>query len=212
MKKGSIVIPILSEIAYAMQSSAFNAAYSMSKFALQAYVTALRQELDLVGVHVKGVYPGAIATKLSMNHTIDMTMHHIENNSTLFKNPLLQFVNTSKRYIHSNAKDPKYVANEIVEACLYETTSSNNILVNVSTMMKILKYLPQSIMDFGTNKMLRATDDNYFANNSNPMLMEKKYKIIHGWRKRINTFDELYNKLHDTNTSGLRVNSVDLRE
>ena len=90
MQRGSIVVPILSEIAYAMQSSAFNAAYSMSKFALQAYVIALRQELSLVGVQVKGVYPGAIATKLSMNHTTDMTIQHIENNKTLFKNPLLQ--------------------------------------------------------------------------------------------------------------------------
>ena len=62
MRKGSVVVVTLSEIAYAMQASAFNAAYSMSKFALPAYVTALRQELELVGVRVKGIYPGAIET------------------------------------------------------------------------------------------------------------------------------------------------------
>ena len=213
MQQGSIVVPILSEIAYAMQSSAFNAAYSMSKFALQAYVIALRQELSLVGVQVKGVYPGAIATKLSMNHTTDMTIQHIENNKTLFKNPLLQFIDASKSYIHKMAKEPKYVANEIVKICLYENPNKN-ILVNVSIMMKILKYLPEAVMDYGAGIMLRGADewnDDECVRGTHPSIINKKLDIRGGWGDRRLIFDEIYTKLH-SREDGFRISNVDLRE
>ena len=37
---------------------------------LQAYRVALKQELDLVGIDVVGVYPGAIRTQLALDETM----------------------------------------------------------------------------------------------------------------------------------------------
>merc|ERR1711991_508421 len=117
-----------------MQSSAFNAAYSMSKFALQAYVTALRQELELVGVHVKGVYPGAIETPLSMKDTVEMSKLHISKKKTIYRNALMQFAKKSSAYINRYAKNPQCVVDEIVNICLYQDTP-NSVLVNTSNLM-----------------------------------------------------------------------------
>eukprot|EP00945_MAST-04E_sp_MAST-4E-sp1_P006806 g6806.t1 len=86
-KEGNaFILPILSEIAFAMSSSAFNGPYAMSKFALEAYVVALRQELSLEGVDVIGCYPGAVQTKLALSSTLKASVDDLEGYAPAFKN------------------------------------------------------------------------------------------------------------------------------
>jgi NAD(P)-dependent dehydrogenase (short-subunit alcohol dehydrogenase family) len=64
LKKKGRVVNISSEVALSWLSAGFNAPYSMSKFAIEAYSTALRQELGLLGMPVVVVNPGAMRTPL----------------------------------------------------------------------------------------------------------------------------------------------------
>ena len=91
------------------------------------------------------------------------------------------------------AKEPKYVANEIVKICLYENPNKN-ILVNVSIMMKILKYLPEAVMDYGAGIMLRGADewnDDEYVRGTHPSIINKKLDIRGGWGDRRLIFDEI---------------------
>eukprot|EP00944_MAST-04C_sp_MAST-4C-sp1_P005660 g5660.t1 len=194
MRKGSIVIVILSEIAYALQANAFNAAYSMSKFALQAYVTALRQELELIGVNVKGIYPGAIETPLSKEDTIEMSKLHIAKSKTMYRNALMQFVKQSSSYINHYAKSPQCVADVVVNICLNQDTP-DTLLVNSSNLMKLLKYVPQSLLDFGTSKMLRTVDGTDDTPNASPTQSERD--VIFDALKTGQTFGEVYKRMQE---------------
>ena len=53
------VVIMSSEVAAAQLSPAFSAPYSMSKFAVEAFATGLRQELGLLGLKVIVINPGA---------------------------------------------------------------------------------------------------------------------------------------------------------
>ena len=61
-----VIIIVCSEISLSRLSAAFNAPYSMSKFALEGYATALRQELSLLAdpVAVTVLNPGAMRTPM----------------------------------------------------------------------------------------------------------------------------------------------------
>ena len=63
LKKGRVV-NISSEVALSWLSAGFNAPYSMSKFAIEAYSAALRQELQLLDMQVVVINPGAMRTPL----------------------------------------------------------------------------------------------------------------------------------------------------
>ena len=151
-KEGNaFILPILSEIAFAMSSSAFNGPYAMSKFALEAYVVALRQELSLEGVDVIGCYPGAVQTKLALSSTLKASVDDLEGYAPAFKN----FVKASSQYISTNSVPASHIADKVAEVCIYKTRGQTKLLINISTAMYILKFLPQTIMDFLSNSLLR---------------------------------------------------------
>ena len=194
MRQGSIVVVILSEIAYALQANAFNAAYSMSKFALQAYVTALRQELELIGVTVKGIYPGAIETQLSKKDTIEMSRLHVAKTRTMYRNALMQFVKQSSSYINHYAKSPRCVADVVVNICLNHNTP-DTLLVNSSNLMRFLKYVPQSLLDFGTSKMLRTVDGTDDTPNASSTQSERD--IILDALQKGQMFGKVYKRMQE---------------
>ena len=81
-------------------------------------------------------------------------------------------------------------------------------------MMKILKYLPEAVMDYGAGIMLRGADewnDDEYVRGTHPSIINKKIDIRGGWGDRRLIFDEIYSKLHSTE-DGFRISNVDLRE
>jgi|EP00505_MAST-04D_sp_SCG-Rhode-Island_P003425 NAD(P)-dependent dehydrogenase (short-subunit alcohol dehydrogenase family) len=153
LRPGSVVLPIVSEIAYAYNSAAFNGPYSMSKFALEAYTIALRQEVRLRGIDVIGVYPGSVNTQLALRDTVN-----IEREGP-YGNALDRFRGVALDYIESNGVDPKHVGEAIAHACVHKLWKTS-LFINVSMTMQISKYMPQSVLDFLTAMILDGFCDN----------------------------------------------------
>jgi NAD(P)-dependent dehydrogenase (short-subunit alcohol dehydrogenase family) len=110
--KGRIV-NISSETGW--QSAApFNGPYAMSKYAIEAYSTALRRELALLGVKVVTVQPGPFRT--SMVEGIERAFTQAENETTKFAAVLRTFKGLAGKQIKS-AHDPDILA-QVIETTL----------------------------------------------------------------------------------------------
>jgi NAD(P)-dependent dehydrogenase (short-subunit alcohol dehydrogenase family) len=110
--KGRIV-NISSETGW--QSAApFNGPYAMSKYAIEAYSTALRRELALLGVKVVTVQPGAFRT--SMVEGIERAFTQAEDETPKFATVLRKLKGLAGKQINS-AHDPDLLA-QVIETAL----------------------------------------------------------------------------------------------
>ena len=110
--KGRIV-NISSETGW--QSAApFNGPYAMSKYAIEAYSTALRRELALLGVKVVTVQPGPFRT--SMVEGIERAFTQAEDETPKFAAVLRKLKGLAGKQIRS-AHDPDLLA-QVIETAL----------------------------------------------------------------------------------------------
>ena len=110
--KGRIV-NISSETGW--QSAApFNGPYAMSKYAIEAYSTALRRELALLGVKVVTIQPGAFRT--SMVEGIERAFTQAEAETPKFARVLRKLKGLAGKQIRS-AHDPDLLA-QVIETAL----------------------------------------------------------------------------------------------
>ena len=107
------IVNISSETGW--QSAApFNGPYAMSKFAIEAYSTALRRELALLGVKVITIQPGPFRT--SMVEGIERAFTQAENETTNFATAIRKLKGLAAKQITS-AHDPDILA-QVVETAL----------------------------------------------------------------------------------------------
>ena len=107
------VVNISSETGW--QSAApFNGPYAMSKYAIEAYSTALRRELALLGIKVVTIQPGPFRT--SMVEGIERAFTQAENETTRFAPVLRALKGLAAKQINS-AHDPDILA-QVIETAL----------------------------------------------------------------------------------------------
>jgi 2,3-dihydro-2,3-dihydroxybenzoate dehydrogenase len=148
---------IASEVSYARLSTAMNAPYSMSKFALEAYAVGLRQELSVLQdgpVKVIVVNPGAHATpllldQLSGGSNAFFEQHAAREGGTLWAGALARGGRVAQQYMRRFAKSPEGFAERIVG--LVHAPSglcADRVLINVSPLMRVAAWTPQWVLDW----------------------------------------------------------------
>ena len=106
----------------------------------------------------------------------------------------MQFVKQSSSYINHYAKSPRCVADVVVNICLNHNTP-DTLLVNSSNLMRFLKYVPQSLLDFGTSKMLRTVDGTDDTPNASSTQSERD--IILDALQKGQMFGEVYKRMQE---------------
>ncbi|MGD8608827.1 MAG: SDR family NAD(P)-dependent oxidoreductase [Myxococcales bacterium] len=139
--KGRIV-NISSETGW--QSAApFNGPYAMSKHAIEAYSTALRRELALLGVRVITVQPGPFRT--SMVEGIERAFTEAESETQRFARVIRKLKALAAKQINS-AHDPGIVA-EVVEKALTVSRPKPVYSVKPDPLRSSLERLPRRAVD-----------------------------------------------------------------
>ena len=151
--KGRIV-NISSETGW--QSAApFNGPYAMSKYAIEAYSTALRRELAVLGVKVITIQPGPFRT--SMVEGIERAFTQAETETTRFASVLRTLKGLASKTSKS-AHDPDILA-QVIETALTARRPKPVYSVKPDRARSALEMLP-----------LRATDQVYLT------LLKRAYK------------------------------------
>ena len=151
--KGRIV-NISSETGW--QSAApFNGPYAMSKYAIEAYSSALRRELAIVDVKVVTIQPGAFRT--SMVEGIERAFTQAESETTKFASVLGTLKGLAAKTIKS-AHDPDILA-QVIETALSTKRPKAVYSVKPDRARSALEKLP-----------LRAADQVYLT------LLKRAYK------------------------------------
>lgn len=139
--KGRIV-NISSETGW--QSAApFNGPYSMSKYAIEAYSTALRRELALLGIKVVTIQPGPFRTDMVAG--IERAFTQAENETTKFGPVICALKGLASKQINS-AHDPDILA-QVVEAALTAKRPKPVYSVKADRLRSTLEKLPLRTID-----------------------------------------------------------------
>jgi NAD(P)-dependent dehydrogenase (short-subunit alcohol dehydrogenase family) len=139
--KGRIV-NISSETGW--QSAApFNGPYAMSKYAIEAYSTALRRELALLGIKVVTIQPGPFRT--SMVEGIERAFTQAENETTKFAGVIRTLKGLAGKQINS-AHDPDILA-QVIETALTAKRPKPVYSVKADRARSALEKLPLRAVD-----------------------------------------------------------------
>lgn len=109
LKRKGRIITVSSETGW-QRAAPFNGPYAMSKHALEAYSDALRRELDLLGIRVIKVQPGAMKT--GMTGSVEDLFYNAMQSSRLYKEHLEAAVHLTKG-VYAKAGDPERLARVI---------------------------------------------------------------------------------------------------
>ena len=141
------IVNISSETGW--QSAApFNGPYAMSKHAIEAYSTALRRELALLGVKVVTIQPGPFRT--DMVEGIERAFTQAESETTRFARAIRKLKGLAAKQINS-AHDPDILA-QVIETALTVKRPKPVYSVKADRLRSSLEKLP-----------LRATDQVYLT-------------------------------------------------
>ena len=116
----------------------FNAIYSISKKALDAYAQGLTMELSLLGVPVITLRPGAVETPILKDSNKEMEL--LNNNTELYKNTITNFKKIVDKE-QGGAISPTKIA-ELVLRILKKRNPKHIYSKNVSKKLKLLNLLP----------------------------------------------------------------------
>eukprot|EP00927_Polykrikos_kofoidii_P044075 TRINITY_DN38142_c0_g1_i1.p1 TRINITY_DN38142_c0_g1~~TRINITY_DN38142_c0_g1_i1.p1 ORF type:complete len:345 (+),score=37.57 TRINITY_DN38142_c0_g1_i1:54-1037(+) len=154
------IIAVASEVSLAWLSACFNAPYSMSKFAVEAFATALRQELSLLPhpVAVVTLNPGAMKTAMLADQKPGGSNAFFEiasrRRGTLFAPHLLKGGEMAVQYMNKHESDPAEVG-RIVLGVVHDPAPARRYVIGASLPMRFLMpYLPQPLLDFAMKKLL----------------------------------------------------------
>ncbi|MBW2211782.1 MAG: SDR family NAD(P)-dependent oxidoreductase [Deltaproteobacteria bacterium] len=141
------IVNISSETGW--QSAApFNGPYAMSKHAIEAYSTALRRELALLGVKVVTIQPGPFRT--DMVEGIERAFTQAESETTRFARAIRKLKGLAAKQINS-AHDPDILA-QVIETALTVKRPKPVYSVKADRLRSSLEKLP-----------LRAADQVYLT-------------------------------------------------
>lgn len=141
------VINLGSEVSYAGVSSAFNGIYSITKFAIEAYSTALRQEFNMLenSVMVTILCPGAHVSEMT-DAKSDTLGLQANLSKSLFALGLTKVEKHARKYIDSKKRPASDVGKAVLRLVhLYNPPRRQN--VNVSWEMFFAKFTPQFVLD-----------------------------------------------------------------
>ena len=143
----SRVIVVASEVSYARLSVGLTAPYAMSKFAMEAYASGLRQELAVIDptCHVCTVNPGPILTPLSTVATEKAAMAHVRRDSR-WSHGLLTLVKRAKQYTSLHGVEPELAAEGIAEL-VHATHPPRRTVINFTLEMRLAACTPQWLLD-----------------------------------------------------------------
>ena len=143
----SRVIVVGSEISFARLSVGLTAPYSISKFAIEAYASSLRQELAVTeaAAHVCTVNPGPILTPLSTVATEQAAMAHVSRGSR-WSHGLRALVRRAKLYTRLHAVEPALAAEGIAEL-VHAVRPPRRMTINYTLEMRLAAWAPQWLLD-----------------------------------------------------------------
>ena len=132
------------------------APYAMSKFAIEAYASALRQELAVIDppVHVCTVNPGPILTPLSTVATEKAAMAHVRRESR-WSHGLLTLIKRAKQYTALHGVEPQLAAEGIAEL-VHAIHPPARTTINFTLEMRLAACTPQWLLDLVGCQEMRA--------------------------------------------------------
>lgn len=147
------IVNVASEVSLSWVSAAFNAPYSMSKFAIEALSTALRQEMMLLDepVSVVTLNPGAMLTPMCANQQLGgsnqfFELHASRYPDSLWRCALLKGAVVATTYMAKCAKSPQLVADAVFDI-VHATQPPDRVVVNASLQMRLSYLMPQWFLD-----------------------------------------------------------------
>lgn len=154
MTSGRVVV-VSSELSEARVCPALTAPYAMSKFALEGYSAALRQELAVCEppIAVCLVNPGPIATPLSTDATVHGALEHVRSRSE-WTAGLTNLVETSKAYSRRHARPAPFAAQAIAEV-VHAIRPPRRTTINYTYPMRLASWTPQCVLDLAAQRILK---------------------------------------------------------
>ena len=148
-KNGRIMI-VASELA-PLDPLPFNGIYSVSKRALDGYAHSLALELDLIGVRVTTVYPGAYGD--GMTRAAVRSMERMSKSSALYPDIAERFRRIVLGEIGSK-KTPEEFAKKLVRLALKKRPPFR-VFMNNSLKLRLFSALPFSVQAWLLRKLLK---------------------------------------------------------
>jgi NAD(P)-dependent dehydrogenase (short-subunit alcohol dehydrogenase family) len=140
IEKGGKIITVTSELA-PLDPLPFTGVYAVTKSALEKYLYSLRMELNLLGIKVVVVRPGAVKTTLLGDSTT--ALDKFVENTKYYK------VNAEKFKKIVNSVENKNVAPQKIAKVIQKTLKKNNpkyvINVNRNKLLRLLNVLPHRL-------------------------------------------------------------------
>ena len=126
----------------------------MSKFALEGYAAALRQELSVrtPPIHVCLVNPGPICTPLSTEATERAALEHVRAGSE-WSVGLRKLVGTARVYSRRHARPAAYAAQAIAEV-VHAVRPPRRTTINYTYLMRLASWTPQWGLDLVARRAL----------------------------------------------------------
>jgi NAD(P)-dependent dehydrogenase (short-subunit alcohol dehydrogenase family) len=165
-----LIVVTGSELSLAGVSNAFNGPYSMSKFAIEAYAAALRQELSLLpgrAVAVTVLNPGAVDTPLVSNQLAGGSNAFFERHAadyaqlletrpegvhgTRWRSALSVGAKWAQAYMQYHAVPASQVAARIVRL-VHTTRPPPRLAPNMSFEMRAASFVPQWVLDYAVKQ------------------------------------------------------------
>ena len=151
LSKGSRIIITSSELA-PLDPLPFTGIYGITKTTLEKYAFSLRMELNLLGIPVSIIRPGAVKTGL-LNVSTD-ALDKFVNNTELYNGIATRF----KKIVDSveSKHVPAEVIGEIVLKALTDKTPKYIYNVNRNPLLRLLNALPQKMQVFAIGLILKS--------------------------------------------------------
>jgi NAD(P)-dependent dehydrogenase (short-subunit alcohol dehydrogenase family) len=147
------IVNISSELGW-QSAPPFNGPYAMSKYAIEAYSTALRRELALLGVEVITVQPGPFRT--AMIEGIERAFTQAEGETKNFARVIGRLKGLAAKQINS-ARDPDILA-QVIETALTVKHPKPVYSVKPDRLRSSLERLPGRTLDRVYGTILRRAN------------------------------------------------------
>ena len=149
LSKGSRIIITSSEVA-PLDPLPFNGIYSITKSTIEKYAYSLRMELNLLGIKVSILRPGAVKTKMLGNSTSELD--NFCNNTEIYKETSKEFKNIVNKIEAKNIQ-PKKIANKI-EKILATKNPKYIYKINRNKLLLLFNALPAKLQVWLIKKLL----------------------------------------------------------
>lgn len=150
LKSNGRIVITSSEVA-PLDPLPFNGIYNVTKTAIDAYAQALRQELNLLGIKVITVRPGAFSTNLSNSSLIKTK--ELMNKTIMYEKQSKKFYTLVKKFMGK----PAHV-NKITKVYYKAVTKKHPKIIykkHINWLLKLLSFLPLRLQCFIIKLLLK---------------------------------------------------------